>query len=98
MVLPLVHAKISGVHCGEGSRFRVSEIVMFTLLSSRVALNVYVDILLVNFARKRSSPFSMFRHVIWSLLEHSLPCVGYLAIMYMVFVRQLKPPLDDEEQ
>ena len=97
MLLPMVHSKLTGVHCGEGSRYRASEIVMCCLMGTRVLLNICIDLSLVNFKKKHASPFSVFRHVIWSLLEHGLPCIGYVMLMYFIFVEHLKPPLDDDD-
>src|SRR5690606_17579111 len=41
MLLPLLNAKITGANCGRDSLYRVSELGMFALMTSRVLLNVY---------------------------------------------------------
>jgi hypothetical protein len=93
MLLPLMNAKITGSNCGEESLFRVSEIGMFALMITRVLLNVYVDTMLTRHSKR--SLLEYICNMCCSLLEHSLPCVGYVALMYLVFVDIFKPPMDD---
>lgn len=93
MLLPLMNAKITGSNCGEHSLFRVSEIGMFSLMSTRILLNVYVDFILT---RNRSKSLSdRVVHFVGSLFENALPCVAYVALMYLVFVEEFKPNEDD---
>jgi hypothetical protein len=101
MLLPLVHGKITGKNCSEHSVYRVSEIAMFGLFTIRILLNVYVDLKL-QFARgkwKRTIaeyPGAWVPLALWSVIEHLVPCVCYVALMYFVFVEKLKPEIPDE--
>lgn len=91
MIVPLTIGKITGYNCSIHSRFRVSEITMIMLMISRVLLNVYIDVRLVK--HKFKGRFTVFRHMLWSLLEHGVPCALYLLLMYYVFIEKLKPGL-----
>ena len=95
MILPLTNGKITGHNCSENSLYRVSEITMFGLFLIKIVLNVYVDVKLQLGRGKwqhevRANSLSLLPLVFWSLLEHGVPCVAYLALMYNVFVVQLK--------
>ena len=96
MLLPLLNGKITGHNCSENSLFRVSEIAMCGLFCIRILLNIFIDVKLqVNRGKWQNwtdkSYFSLTPLVLWSLLEHSIPCVAYVALMYYVLVRELKP-------
>jgi hypothetical protein len=95
MILPLTNGKITGHNCSEKSLYRVSEIAMFGLFLIKIVLNVCVDLQLQLGRGKwknevRANSLSLLPLVCWSLLEHGVPCVAYLALMYNVFVVQLK--------
>jgi hypothetical protein len=92
MVLPLTRGKLTGANCSELSFLRVSEIGMIFLLVCRVLLNVYVDLTLQK--HKSKGYFFSFAFCISSLLEHAVPCVLYLVLMYFIFVKALKPPTE----
>lgn len=90
MLVPLLHGKLTGYNCSERSQIRVSEIGMLVLLISRVCLLIYVDNLMAR--HKLQGMWAVIRHTFWSLLEHGIPCLGYVGLMYFVFVVKLKPP------
>jgi hypothetical protein len=96
MLLPLLNGKITGNNCSERSVYRVSEIAMFGLFTIRVLLNVYIDVKL-QLARGKwrrtisEYPGAWAPLAFWSLVEHSVPCAAYMALMYFVFVKEFKP-------
>lgn len=101
MLLPLLNGKITGRNCSEHSLYRVSEIAMFGLFAIRILLNVYVDLKL-QFGRGKwkktieEFPGAWVPLALWSMMEHLIPCICYVALMYFVFVEKLKP-LDPDE-
>lgn len=99
ITLPLLNGKLTGNNCSEHSRLRVSELAMLGLFSVRVLINIYVDIKLQASRGKWSEVTSTNRFaylplIFWSLLEHGLPCFAYTTLMYLVFVKELKPASD----
>jgi len=90
MLGPLMAGKLTGLHCSERSRFRVSEICLFLLLISRVVCNVLFDV-----SSSPRKPVS-WQFYITSFFEHAVPCGSYVFILYFVLVKLLKPPSDDD--
>lgn len=90
MIIPLTRGKLTGHNCSESSVIRVSEIGMIALLSTRMLLNVFLDL----YISRRKFSLASIRHGLWSLLEHGIPCLLYVFLMYAVFVEAFKPPTD----
>ena len=70
---------------------------MLLLLSTEkkgILLNVYVDIIIVK--NKIKTYRDYFVVIFWSLVEHAIPCIAYVFLMYSVFVVKLKPSIDDD--
>ena len=95
MLGPLLVGKLTGAHCSERSFFRVSEIGMFLLMLSRVGLSVVMDHIHTQ-GRRGGGVWERACFLVGSLVEHCVPCLLYTALMYLVFVRMLKPPTDDD--
>ena len=91
MLGPLMVGKLTGIHCSERSRFRVSEISLFLLLISRVLCNVLFDVS----SSSTRKPVS-WQFYITAFFEHAVPCASYVFILYFVLVKLLKPPSDDD--
>lgn len=97
MLVPLMTGKLTGAHCSEQSRFRVSEISMLLLMSGRVLANVGLDIVSSpSYSRGGFQAAATPRSLFLSFAEHALPAFLYLLLLYFVLVRVLKPSEDDD--
>jgi hypothetical protein len=92
MLAPLLTGKLTGAHCSERSRFRVSEICLFLLLSARLVSNIALDVR----TSPKSSSKSFVRIVLSSVFEHVVPTISYLFLLDFVLVKVLKPSTDDD--
>lgn len=97
MLVPLMTGKLTGAHCSEQSRFRVSEISMLLLMSGRVIANVSLDIVAsAAYSRGGFQATATPRLLLLSFAEHALPAFLYFLLLYFVLVRVLKPSEDDD--